>query len=386
MIELLILWFAFGFFSFGILGLNFIMMRRAATRPWRLKINKDYMPKVSIIVPTYNESNVIRFKLANLAKIDYPKELTQIIVMDSNSSDDTVSSVRKFTEQHSDMNIRILTESERKGKTVALNLALRECAGDVVVVSDADCFWPSDILQKSLPFLSDPDVGAISGPKVLLNPQQSWVTQTESTYLNAMNMIKVGESKTGSTLMFEGGFSAYNRGLLEAFDPYNTGSDDCGTLLGLAVKGSRALSVSEANFYTAFPATWKEKINVKIRRSNQIIRVLLRYISLFFRGQLRGSRSAAVRGIFTYVVGPIASIGLVVSTIFLLFQFPYLFLVFLVLIIPKVESYFFESVQNYVILLLSIVSVVLNKRFLTWTQPADRVLLNEDMLRQHGLI
>ena len=386
MIVILILWITFGFLSFGILGLNFLAMKRTASRPWRLKVDKKYMPKVSIIVPTYNESYVIRFKLENLAKIDYPSKFMQIIIVDSNSSDSTVSIATKFAEQHPNLNVRILAENERKGKTASLNLALRECVGDVVVVSDADCFLPSDILSKSLPFLSDVNVGAISGSKLLLNSQQSWVTKTENTYLNAVNLVKIGESKTGSTLLFEGGFSAYKRVLLDAFDPYNTGSDDCGTLIEFAVKGSRALSVPEAVFYTVFPITWKEKINVKIRRSNQLIRVLFRYASLFSERRLRGSRSAVIKAIFTYIVAPVAFIGFAISTIFLFIQLPYFVLVFLIFILPTIRSYSFESIQNYIILLLSMVSVVFNKRFMTWKQPADRLLLTEDMLRQHSLI
>ena len=386
MVEIVLLWVALGFFSFGILGLHLVLMRRAAAKPWRLRVNKDYMPKVSILVPTYNEANVIRFKLENLIRIDYPKDLTQIIVVDSNSSDNTVSLVNEFAERNSVANILLLIEKQRRGKASALNFALSHCDGDVVIVSDADCFWPPDVLHMSLPFLADPGVGAISGPKLLLNSHQSWVTRTEETYLNSMNLLKLGESKIGSTLLFEGGFSAYKREVLESFDPYNTGSDDCGTVVKLVERKSRAIFVPEARFYTTFPATWREKMSMKVRRSNQLVRVLWRYVCLLFKGRIEGSKRVVVQGVFTYIVGPLVFIAFIAATIVLLLSVPYLALAFSVFLIPKVGFYLLESLQNYFVLFFSIVAAAFNRRFLVWKQPADRVLLNEEMLRTRGLI
>jgi cellulose synthase/poly-beta-1,6-N-acetylglucosamine synthase-like glycosyltransferase len=385
-VEVTILWFIFCFLSFGVLGFYFVLMRKATMKPWQLRIDEKYMPRISILVPTYNESDVIHFKLENLRKVEYPMDLTQIIIVDSNSGDQTVDIVNNFVAQHPEIHVEVIVESERKGKSAALNLALKNCKGDVVIVSDADCFWPSDILRKALPFLADPNVGAISGPKILLNPNQSWVTKTEDAYLDSMNLMKLGESKIGSTLFFEGGFSAYKREVLESFDPYNTGSDDCGTIINLAKKGFRAIFVPEARFYTAFPFLWKEKVSMKIRRANQLVRVLWRYVYLLFRRRIKGPKRVIIQGFFNYVVGPLMFIALIATTILLLFSFPYFALIFLILLIPTVGSYFLEVVQNYVVLVLSIFAAVFGKKFLIWKKTGDRVLLKEDMLRRHGLI
>jgi len=385
-VVMVILWFIFCFLSFGVLGFHFVLMRKAARKPWRLRIDKNYMPKVSILVPTYNESDVIRFKLENLSKIDYPRDLTQIIVVDSNSDDGTVNIVNDSVKQHPEIDVEVLVEGERRGKSAALNTALKHCEGDVVIVSDADCFWPSDILRKALPFLADPSVGAISGPKILLNPKQSWVTKTEDSYLDSMNLMKLGESKVGSTLFFEGGFSAYKREVLGSFDPYSTGSDDCGTIITLAEKKRRAIFVSEARFYSAFPMSWREKVGIKMRRANQLVRVLWRYVCLLLKGRITCSKRVVVQGILTYVFGPAMFIALVALTILLLLNFPYFALIFLVFLIPGVRFYLFEVIQSYLLLFLSMFSVAFNKKFVVWSKPKDRVLLKEDMLRQYGLI
>jgi len=361
-------------------------MRKAAVKPWGLKIDRDYVPKVSIIVPTYNEADIIRYKLENLNRIDYPEDLVNIIVVDSNSNDRTLDIVNNFAKQHPETNIEVVIEGKRKGKSAALNSALQRCDGDVVIVSDADCFWPSDILRKGLPFLADPNVGAVSGPKTLLNSKQSWATKNERDYLNLMSIMTLGQSKCGSTLFFEGGFSAYKKEVLESFDPYNTGSDDCGTIIKLAEKNLKAILIPETRFYTTFPLSWRERISIKVRRANQIVRVLLRYVYLLSTNRVKGSKGVIVQGILVYLLGPVMFILFLATTILLLSRSAHFALIFLVLLIPKVRNYLLEAIQNYLVLLVSLFAVTINRKFVVWAKPKDRMLVREDILRKHELI
>jgi biofilm PGA synthesis N-glycosyltransferase PgaC len=386
MFEILILWTVLGFLSFGALGLHFAVMKKAATKPWRLKINQDYRPKVSILVPTYNESDVIRFKLENLQTIDYPKDLTQIIIVDSNSSDGTVKIARDFADHHKETNITIIVEGERRGKSAALNMALKHSSGEVIIVSDADCFWPPHILLKTLPFLADPSIGGISGPKVLMNSEQSRTTKSEDTYLSLMSTVALGQSKVGSTLFFEGGFSAYKKKVLESFDPYKTGSDDCGTIIKLLESQFKAILIPEARFYTVFPLDWKEKISIKMRRANQLVRVFGRYLNLLLKGRIRRSKSIPIQGVFLYLFGPVIFVLFIITTAFLLLSYPYFALLSLVFLIPKINSYLLEAVQNYLILFLSLIAAIFGKRSTIWTKPNDRRLFKESLLHHYGLV
>lgn len=391
MISLIILWLILCSLSFGTLGFIFLSMRNAALKPWRIKIDKSYRPKVSILIPTYNESSIIRFKLENLSKVEYPKDLMQIIVVDSNSDDETISVVNKFLEHHPEINIEVLVESEREGKSAALNLALKHCEGDIVIVSDADCFWYPDILGKAVPFLADPDVGAISGPKILLNPEQSWVTKTENAYLNSINLMRLGESKIDSTLWFEGGFSAYKKEAIEAFDPYDTGSDDCGTIIKFVEKNYSTIFVPEATFFSAFPVTWRGKMDMKIRRANQLVRVFGKYAALLLGKRIKNSKRVVSQNLLVFLFSPIMFTLLLITTIPLLlrariFSYSLAISLFAVFLIPKVRTYLFEAIQNYLILLLTIFSVAFGKKIIVWNKPEDRSLLTEDMLRRHKLI
>jgi cellulose synthase/poly-beta-1,6-N-acetylglucosamine synthase-like glycosyltransferase len=318
--------------------------------------------------------------------MEYPKELLQIVVVDSESTDKTINVVKDFVTQHPEINIDVVEDTVGKGKSSALNLALGYCKGDIIIVSDADCFWPRDILLRTLPFFGDPSVGAISGPKVLLNPGQSLATKNEDTYLNSMNLIKLGESKAGSTLLFEGGFSAYKREGLESFDPYNTGSDDCGTLVKLAEKNSRALFVPEGRFYTTFPNDWKERVSMKIRRASQLVRVFWKYWTLLAGKRIKSNRLTIAFNVFIYLLSPVFFVFLLPFTALVFIHFPYLAALLLLLFVPKVGPIFLEALQGFVVLLYAFLTVALGKDFLRWQKPADRHLLTEEMLSRRDLI
>jgi biofilm PGA synthesis N-glycosyltransferase PgaC len=361
-------------------------MRRMAKRPWKIRTSKEYEPKISIIVPTYNESCNIGFKLRNLTKLAYPKHLIQIVVVDSNSEDGTIHIIKDFVKNNPEFNFTVIAEEERKGKSAALNFALPYCSGEVVIVSDSDSFWPSDIFEKALPFLADPSVGAVSGPKVLLNANQSWVTRTEELYLRSLNLRRLGESKLSSTLFFEGGFSAFKKNVITAFDQHNTGSDDNGTVIQIMEKNLRAIYLPEAKFFTFFPATWREKFNIKTRRANQIVRVCSKYASLLLKGRIKISKSVIWQNVLLTLFSPFMFILLLVASVPLVLQFPYFLFVLLVLLLPKIGLVVSEAIQSHFILFFSIISASFGKKFSKWKISERKNVFCEELLRLNMLI
>jgi biofilm PGA synthesis N-glycosyltransferase PgaC len=383
---LLIAWLLFGLLALGPAAFIFLFMKRSSKKNWPTSIDHNYKPRISVIVPTYNESSIILFKLINLSRLNYPRNLKEIVIVDSASSDDTVEIARQFSEEEPEANIKIIVEKERKGKSHALNYALPKCKGDVIVISDADCFWPSDILEKSVPFLADPDVGAISGPKIILNSNQSWVTRLEQSYLKSANILRLGESKSGSSVFSEGGFSAFKRSVLGTFDPYSTGSDDCGTMINVIEKNFRAMLVPEAKFYTPFPTSFRGKISIKLRRINQLVKVFAKYLDLLVNARLNASKITVVPNILLYILSPVAFVFFIVLTALLVINLPYLLLALVLLLVPAVRFYLYEIFENNLLLLIGICGVAAGKSFSVWSQPEDRTWLTREALSQLNLI
>jgi poly-beta-1,6-N-acetyl-D-glucosamine synthase len=386
MMVLLAFWLLFGVLALGPAAFIFLFMKRKSSQAWPTKVDAHYKPKVSVIIPTYNESSIIGYKLANTSKLTYPRELMELLIIDSHSTDDTAQIIRDFQAAHKDLNIRLIVEDERRGKSHALNNALVECSGEIVVVSDADCFWPQDILEKSIPYLADPSVGAIGGPKILFNSKQTWITRMEENYLKSANFLRLGESKAGSTVFFEGGFSAFKKRALDRFDPYGTGSDDCGSVLSVIEKNYRAMLVKEALFYSTFPATFRNKISIKIRRINQLVRVFAKYSELMLKGKVKGSKSTVIPNTLLYLVSPIAFFIFLTLTGYLLFLYPLLSLLFLLLLVSKVRFYCYQILENNILLFVSILAVASGQKFSVWAQPEDRMWLTKENLASYNLI
>jgi cellulose synthase/poly-beta-1,6-N-acetylglucosamine synthase-like glycosyltransferase len=384
---LLYLWASLGTISLGIPMLYYLYMRRNSLKPWNLKIKQGYQPSISIVVPTYCEGEIIKYKLQNLAAIDYPQNLIQLIAVDSTSPDNTLDEVKRFTAENGDEKILLITEKERKGKAIALNHALKYATGEIVVVSDADCFWHPDTLKKTLPYLSDETVGAVAGQERLLNPHQSWVTETEAVYRDKMFKVQLGESKLYSTVQFEGGFSAYKRKMLDEFD-WETGSDDSGTALNMIQKRVRTIVLPEAEFYTFFPHTWRGKITIKVRRAQHFVQIWVKCFKLLLKGKLVLPKRIFLPHAFLLLINPFIFWAFMFMGLFLLLEFPLLTLPLIaLLLVPKTRVYIAELIQNNFVALLALMQTLIAKNSVIWKKADEsRKNVNVETLKNHGLI
>jgi glycosyltransferase involved in cell wall biosynthesis len=360
-----------------------------ARRPWNLIIDEKYRPSIAILVPVHNEEKTIQLKLKNLKKVTYPTQKIETIIVNDASTDNTLEEINAYKANNPGLSISIFSNQGHLGKTNCLNLALKSVKADVIIVSDADCFWPSDILLKALPYLSDPTVGAITGRELLLNPQSSWVTVGEQFFDNTVQSIRIGESKIHSTIFFQGGFAAYKNILLDEFDQ---GADDSGTALNMVQKNSRTILIPEIGFYTPFPIMWRNKLILKVRRASQLQHLWAKCLKLLVRGKLRLPKKIALSEIFLHIFNPLLLIVLVVVSIFAFIQNPMLLAAFLLILCPtllikKNRTSVFELLQNNCILIVALTSFFTNKGFRLWeTVQESRLFITEGVLKEKNLI
>lgn len=345
-------------------------VKHYANKPWRLKIDESFQPFVSILVPAHNEEYTIDKKLENLATVAYPKEKIEIIVVDDASEDGTVMKVENFIEAHPELNIKVVKQDPRAGKSAALNNALTVSTHSIVIVSDADTSWSSDILTKALPYLADPTVGAITGRGINENTKSSWVTNAEDTYLNLTCLIRTAESKIHSTIRFEGGFCAYKKGTFTEFDR-ETGSDDSGTALDVVQHNKRAILVPSVVFSTSFPTVLSGKIKIKARRANQLIGLWIKCFKLLLKGKLVLPKKIAIPEIILFIVNPlifllitIIAVTSVIISPFSMFSLSLLLLVGLLLLFAR--NLFLELLLDNFLLVHAFLSYLFGKRYIAW--------------------
>jgi biofilm PGA synthesis N-glycosyltransferase PgaC len=376
---------------FGVPSLYYLYLWRMSSKSWNLTIDKMHLPPVSVLIPAYNEEKTIRFKLLNLSKVFYEKEKMQIILVDDASTDNTIGEARNFVQEHPELGLEIIHGQKRVGKSVALNNALKNAKHDIIVVTDADTFWSRDILVEALPFFSDLSVGALNGRQTLLNSEEALSTQTERVYLDlTYGLIKLGESKIYSTIIYHGLFSAYSRKYLTKFD---LETDDSGTALDIVQNGGRTIFVPTAKCYEVPTYSWKAKISTKLRRADQLLAAYEKCLKLLFNRRLRLPLRIAVPEVFIYLVNPILFILLSVTILFflathLIYLLITITILSILLIIPsKIRLIFLEAVQDYTILFFAFLFLVSGEKFSMWETPGEsRAMLNEEILRQNNLI
>ena len=339
-------------------------------KPWNIKINKDFQPEISILIPVHNEEKVIESKLQNLKKLSYPKEKIEIIIADDASRDRTLKKAKSFVKKNHGLNIKIVKQNSRAGKSAALNIALSVSANPIVVVSDVDTFWPSDILRKALPYLSCPEVGAITGWGINKNPERSWTVKLEKTYLGLAYLLRLGESKIHSTIRFEGGFCAYKKNAFNNFD-CETGADDSGTALEVVQHNYRTILVPEAIFYTRFPTILIGKLKIKARRANQLIGLWIKCSKLLLKKRLLLPKRIAVPEILLFIFNPIILLALIITTVTTLLLFPVslfslIVLLFLGGLLLFARRVLFELLLDNLVLLYASIAFLFGRRYIVW--------------------
>ncbi|MCW3996521.1 MAG: glycosyltransferase [Candidatus Bathyarchaeota archaeon] len=386
---LLLVWAAVCSLFFGVPAVYFLYMKKRSQAVWNLNLAQSYFPSTAILIPVYNEEKIIKLKLENLAKVDYPNDKMEVTIVNDSSTDGTIQEVYKFIATNSSMKIHVFDNKTHLGKTACLNEALKNLKADVVIISDADCFWPHDILVKALGYLSDPQVGAITARELLLNPKDSWVTLSEQFYDNTVQAIRIGESKIHSTIFFQGGFAAFKRSVLEEF---NHATDDSGTALDVVQRNKRAILIPETGFFTISPRILRNKISIKIRRASHLQKLWARCLRLLVRGKLAFPKRIAIPEIFLHIFNPLLLVAVIVLSVWIAFLYPafalsLILLVYLVFLVKKTRTTALELLQNNLILLTALTSFLINRKFKFWKPiPESRVGLNKEILQHNNLI
>lgn len=109
------------------------------------------MPKLSVIIPAYNEEKTILEVIERVkkAKISYAKE---IIIIDDFSTDNTKNILKKIN----DKSIRIFYHQKNMGKGAAIRTGLKNSTGDIILIQDADLEYnPNDYKNLLKPIIEN---------------------------------------------------------------------------------------------------------------------------------------------------------------------------------------------------------------------------------------
>jgi cellulose synthase/poly-beta-1,6-N-acetylglucosamine synthase-like glycosyltransferase len=176
------------------------------------------LPPVTIQLPIYNEMYVADRLIDAVCRIDYPRELLEIQVLDD-STDETTSLAAAAVARHRvrGVPIRLLCRDDRTGfKAGALAAGLRATDAELIAVFDADFVPAPDFLTRLVPHFGDPRVGMVQARWGHLNRRHSTLTAAQAVMLDSHFLLEhVTRMERGLFFNFNGTAGIWRRDCIE---------------------------------------------------------------------------------------------------------------------------------------------------------------------------
>ncbi|MBS2027338.1 MAG: glycosyltransferase family 2 protein [Deltaproteobacteria bacterium] len=172
------------------------------------------LPRVTVQLPVFNEMYVVERLIDAVCRIEYPRELLEIQVLDD-STDETVQIARACVEKWKakGLDVVYVHRENRSGfKAGALENGLKLAKGEFVAVFDADFVPGTDFLLKTVPFFVDPRVGMVQVRWGHLNRGYSALTEAQSIFLDGHFVIEhTARNRSGRFFNFNGTAGIWRR-------------------------------------------------------------------------------------------------------------------------------------------------------------------------------
>ena len=175
-------------------------------------------PELDIVIAARNESSVIQEKLLSILQGNYPIDKLTIWVGSDASTDGTDALVESLASAHPQIQLKRF--NQRSGKSGVLNALLPEGTAPIVVLTDANVmFTPQTLVELIAPFSSE-NIGLSGGTITPQSNDYQGVGESEATYLNLENRLRMAESAwPGYPMAVEGGCFALRRALFTPIPP-----------------------------------------------------------------------------------------------------------------------------------------------------------------------
>jgi len=176
------------------------------------------LPRVTVQLPIYNEQYVVERLIEEACKLDYPRELLQIQVLDDSTDETHPFTQGLIAEYHAaGFPIEYIHRSNRHGyKAGALQNGLKTATGEIVAIFDADFIPPVDFLRRTVDYFADPKVGMVQTRWGYLNRHYNVLTEVQAMLLDGHFVLEhVARSGGGRFFNFNGTAGILRKSMIE---------------------------------------------------------------------------------------------------------------------------------------------------------------------------
>jgi len=297
--------YAWSIYNLPILAAGVTHLRRS----WK-KFEKKFpgerkLPTFSIVVPVKNEEKVIGRLLDALAKLNYPADKKEIIVVEDGSTDGTLDICAKYAKERN-ANLKVLHKPFSNGKPSALNYGTKHARGEIIGIFDADSLPARDSLLNVCKYFEDFGVAAVQGRTLSINSEENMLTKFLSyeeavwyeAYLRGKDVLDLFVHLRGSCQFIR-------RDVLEKLNGFdeNVLSEDMEISARLTEKGHKIRYASDVRSWQESPGDLKQLFRQRTRWFRGTMEVAFRYGKLMAKPSKKSiDAEATLFGPFVLIV------------------------------------------------------------------------------------
>jgi cellulose synthase/poly-beta-1,6-N-acetylglucosamine synthase-like glycosyltransferase len=154
----------------------------------------EALPRVTIQLPIYNERYVVERLLEAVTRIEYPRDLLEIQVLDDSTDETRIVCSRLVSEYASAGHpISYHHRTHREGfKAGALAEGMKSATGEFIAIFDADFAPPPGIVHQMVHYFTDPQIAVVQGRWTWINRHYSNLSEIEAILLDGHFVIEHG--------------------------------------------------------------------------------------------------------------------------------------------------------------------------------------------------
>jgi poly-beta-1,6-N-acetyl-D-glucosamine synthase len=276
-------------------------------RRLRKFVHKNYHPKVSVIIPAWNEEVGIGRTMQSVLDNSYPD--IELIVVNDGSTDSTEVVVKEFIQKFKNGfpkragAIKYIYQ-HNAGKPAALNLGVKDASGEIIVTTDADSFMDKFAIEKLVNYFRNPEIVSVAGNVRIGNNNKTIGLIQTLEYIYGF-YFKKADSIVGSVYIVGGAAAAYRREVFDKLGMFDetTITEDIEMSTRIQKAGVKIAYASDVIVYTEGPSDLSGLIKQRLRWKRGRFETFIEHKDLFFSTDKRHNKY------LSWVVLPLAMLS-----------------------------------------------------------------------------
>ena len=207
--------------------------------------NKEFTPKVSIVIAMRNEENEVERLLQNLQSQIYPIDKLELILVNDHSTDNTLNILN--SSQLDNLQVINMPNGEF-GKKNAIKKAVELASGDIILASDADCSFNPKWGQTMANYFADENIKMVSGP-VAYHKQKGIFLSLQALEFSSLIGSGAGAIGVNNAIFCNGANMAYRKEVFLEVNEFSidtaVSGDDVSLLHSVKAKYSNAIAFAK---------------------------------------------------------------------------------------------------------------------------------------------